>query len=78
MFDISTVKNTQGWVLSWFIFRYIFEFKLYIMLKNVSNLGSVLNKAEQQSISGGKPACNLQCTWILDPIACKCIGPNLD
>ncbi|XRE42724.1 hypothetical protein ACIVBQ_000928 [Tenacibaculum discolor] len=27
--------------------------KYFIMLKNISNLGSVLNKSEQKSINGG-------------------------
>ncbi|WP_408050084.1 hypothetical protein [Tenacibaculum halocynthiae] len=29
------------------------------MLKNISNLGSTLNKTEQQSINGGRPLCDL-------------------
>lgn len=28
------------------------------MLKNISNLGTVLNKSEQQKINGGQPLCN--------------------
>lgn len=32
----------------------IINFKFYLMLKKISNLGSVLSKAEQQIINGGR------------------------
>ena len=47
------------------------------MLQSFSKLGSVLSRAEQKSITGGKGECTIQCTWILDPIACKCISPDV-
>ncbi len=33
--------------------------KTQIMLKNISNLGSVLNKSEQQSVNGGNNNCGV-------------------
>ncbi len=56
--------------------------KIYIMLKNISNLGSTLNKTEQQSINGGgDPAVNELCvplpreaTICLLPINPHCCG----
>ena len=32
-------------------------FKYFIMLKNISNLGKTLNKAEQLTINGGRRIC---------------------
>lgn len=46
------------------------------MINNISNLGKVLNKSEQQSINGGAATCTLQCTWRLDLIRCRCISYN--
>ncbi|QHI34876.1 hypothetical protein IMCC3317_02210 [Kordia antarctica] len=40
------------------------------MLKNISNLGSVLNKSEQKSINGGKAKCTLNYLWC--PPGCVC------
>ena len=41
------------------------------MLKNISNLGSLLNKSEQKSINGGKTSgCNLSYLWC--PPGCEC------
>ena len=40
------------------------------MLKNISKLGSVLNKSEQKSINGGKAPCTLNYLWC--PPGCKC------
>ena len=42
-------------------------------MKDLLNLGKVLTTVEQKSINGGKGGCTIQCTWILDPIACRCI-----
>lgn len=46
-------------------------------MKNLSKLGTVLTKAEQKTIIGGKAKCELACLWILDPIKCECIGRDL-
>ena len=40
------------------------------MLKSISNLGAVLNKAEQKSINGGASDCNLNYLWC--PTGCVC------
>ena len=41
------------------------------MLKNISNLGTALNKKEQQAINGGKATqCNLNFLWC--PPGCEC------
>ena len=40
------------------------------MLKNISNLGSPLNKKEQLSINGNGPSLEI-CNWLGDPIICK-------
>jgi len=40
------------------------------MLKNISNLGSVLNKTEQQSINGNGPSLEI-CNWLGDLVICK-------
>ena len=42
-------------------------------MKNLLSLGKALDKSELRTINGGKDVCDLQCTWILDPIACVCI-----
>jgi hypothetical protein len=40
------------------------------MLKNISNLGSILNKSEQKSINGGIASCTLNYLWC--PPGCVC------
>ena len=47
-------------------------------MKNLLELGTALTKAEQKSINGGKGGCNIQCTWILNPVTCKCIPRDGD
>ncbi len=47
------------------------------MKKSILTMGKALTKVEQKSVNGGKRECTIQCTWILDPIACKCIPSGI-
>ncbi len=49
------------------------------MLKNISNLGSVLNKSEQKSVNGGRKcfpfeSCDINEEW--DFGSCQCVFSN--